>query len=196
MSVPAMGLGNAWIVGGGYKYLQLGEGNCFLRMPPRAAELRPVITGWFAEFDALADASDPNRTAYSPGAARFAGSTYDPTSHYRAARVFRFFAERGLTAPLLRASYLHQVGRLATAFDALDLPDAVVTRDRVTPPAAIGGFLALETPHAARLHDALLDREVHTDHRGQYLRFGPAPYLADAQLDAAMAALGEAAATL
>ncbi len=27
------GLERAWIVGGGYKYLQLGEGNCFLRLP-------------------------------------------------------------------------------------------------------------------------------------------------------------------
>ena len=28
------GLSSAFIVGGGYKYLQLGEGNCFLRLPP------------------------------------------------------------------------------------------------------------------------------------------------------------------
>ncbi|HEU5065495.1 MAG TPA: hypothetical protein VFT86_06365, partial [Gaiellaceae bacterium] len=47
------GLERAWIVGGGYKYLQLGEGNCFLRLPPQADELRPAITGWFAEFDEL-----------------------------------------------------------------------------------------------------------------------------------------------
>ena len=47
------GLERAWIVGGGYKYLQLGEGNCFLRLPPQADELRPAITGWYAEFDEL-----------------------------------------------------------------------------------------------------------------------------------------------
>ena len=29
MSFPLDGLGSAWVVGGGYKYLQLGEGNCF-----------------------------------------------------------------------------------------------------------------------------------------------------------------------
>ena len=28
-----LGLREAWVVGGGYKYLQLGEGNCFLRLP-------------------------------------------------------------------------------------------------------------------------------------------------------------------
>ncbi|MGH7746208.1 MAG: kynureninase, partial [Candidatus Dormibacteria bacterium] len=34
------GLESAWIVGGGYKYLQLGEGNCFLRLPPHADAMR------------------------------------------------------------------------------------------------------------------------------------------------------------
>ena len=47
------GLDTAWIVGGGYKYLQLGEGNCFMRLPPQAETMRPVFTGWFAEFDEL-----------------------------------------------------------------------------------------------------------------------------------------------
>ena len=47
------GLERAWVVGGGYKYLQLGEGNCFMRLPPQADELRPAITGWYAEFDEL-----------------------------------------------------------------------------------------------------------------------------------------------
>ena len=50
---------NAWVLGGGYKYLQLGEGNCFLRLPAHAQELRPVITGWYAEFGALADERRP-----------------------------------------------------------------------------------------------------------------------------------------
>ena len=103
LPVRELGLEAAWVVGGGYKYLQLGEGNCFLRLPAQASELRPVITGWFAEFAALAGEQEPGRVAYGAGASRFAGSTYDPTSHYRAARVFAFFAERGLTPELLHA---------------------------------------------------------------------------------------------
>ena len=114
----------AWVIGGGYKYLQLGEGNCFLRLPEHAYGLRPAITGWYAEFGELAAAPRPGQVAYPRGAAAFAGSTYDPTSHYRAARVFGFFAEQGLTPDVLRASYRRQVDLLAAGFDALALPDA------------------------------------------------------------------------
>ena len=125
------GLERAWIVGGGYKYLQLGEGNCFLRLPPQADELRPAITGWFAEFEEMHAAHEPGATQYPTGSMRFAGSTYDPTSHYRAARVFDFFEEHGLTPERLRESYLHQTTLLAERFDELGLSD--VTRDRDTP---------------------------------------------------------------
>jgi kynureninase len=189
------GLGSAFLVGGGYKYLQLGEGNAFLRLPPGAAP-RPVLTGWYAEFAALAERSDPGRVAYGSGAAALAGATYDPTSHYRAARVFDFFVERGLDDRLLRAVSRHQVGRLAAGFDALGLDPRLVDRDRATALERVGGFLALEAPRAAELERELLRRGVHCDHRGARLRLGPAPYLADAQLDAALAALADAARTL
>jgi kynureninase len=190
--VHARGLESAWVVGGGYKYLQLGEGNCFLRLPAHAGELRPAITGWYAEFAALADEHDPSRVAYGRGAERFAGSTYDPTSHYRAARVLAFFAEQGLTPERLRASYRRQVDLLAAGFDALGADDAVITRDRETPLEQYGAFLALRTPRAGELQRALADRGVLTDSRGSWLRLGPAPYLSDAQLDAAIGLLGEA----
>jgi kynureninase len=195
-AIHDLGLTSAWVVGGGYKYLQLGEGNCFLRLPAHAEDLRPAITGWYAEFGALAAEHDPSRVAYGRGAERFAGSTYDPTSHYRAARVLRFFDEQGLTPARLRASYRHQVDLLAAGFDALGTDDAVITRDRELPLERVGGFLALRTPHAGALQRALAERGVLTDSRGPWLRLGPAPYLADEQIEAAIALLGEGVAAL
>jgi kynureninase len=190
-AIDALGLGSAWVVGGGYKYLQLGEGNCFLRLPAHAGDLRPVVTGWFAEFGALADEHDPSRVAYGRGAERFAGSTYDPTSHYRAARVLAFFQEQGLTPERLRASYRRQVDLLAAGFDAIGAPDAVITRERDVPLERFGGFLALRSARAGELQRALAGRGVLSDSRGPWLRLGPAPYLSDAQLEAAIAHLGD-----
>jgi kynureninase len=185
------GLERTWIVGGGYKYLQLGEGNCFLRLPPQANELRPAITGWFAEFEELHAAHEPGTTEYPRGSMRFAGSTYDPTSHYRAARVFDFFEEQGLTPERLRESYLAQTTLLAERFDALALDD--VTRQRDIPLEAFGGFLALESERAEELSRRLLDEGVVTDSRGRYLRLGPAPYHSDEQLEAVIEELGRVA---
>ncbi len=192
--LSSLGLEGAFVTGGGYKYCQLGEGNCFLRVPPDC-RLRPAITGWFAEFSALHEGDDSGRVRYGPGAERFAGSTYDPTSHYRAAEVFDFFRERGLTPDFLREVSRHQVGRLAEAFDALGADPALIDRDRETPPKAIGGFLALRTPRAQAFHEGLAARGVATDYRDDLLRLGPAPYLSDRQLDDAVATLGDVAAS-
>ena len=53
-----------------------------------------------------------------------------------------------------------------------------------------GGFLALRAPDAEALRDALAARGVWTGSRGEYLPLGPAPYLSDDQLDAAIEQLG------
>jgi kynureninase len=195
-SVPKLELETAWVVGGGYKYLQLGEGNCFLRLPPHAETMRPVLTGWFAEFEALAADRDDTAVEYASGGARFAGSTYDPTSHYRAARVFAFFEERGLSPEFLRTVSLHQTGLLAHAFDELDVPERLMKRERAVPLDHFGGFLAIECPQSAAVARRLADDGVLVDARGRYLRLGPAPYLSDAQLEVAMERLRNAVSAL
>lgn len=189
-------LESAWVVGGGYKYLQLGEGNCFLRLPPQAEAMRPVLTGWFAEFEELAAERDDDAVAYASGGARFAGSTYDPTSHYRGARVFDFFEERGLSPEFLRTVYLHQTGLLARCFDEFGAPERLIKRERAVPLDRFGGFLALECSQSVAVARRLADDGVLTDARGRYLRLGPAPYLSDAQLEAAMARLEDAVSAL
>ncbi|MFO7655133.1 MAG: kynureninase [Candidatus Krumholzibacteriia bacterium] len=216
-SVRAEGLAGAYVTGAGYKYCQFGEGCGFLRLPPDC-RLRPAITGWFAEFadlqemdaggegartgaavaegpgDAGAAAGSSDRAArvrYGRGAARFAGATYEPVSHYRAAAVLRFFAEQGLDPTALRVISQHQVGRLASGFDALDLDPRVITRNRDVPLDGLGGFLVLTAPRAADICSALRARGVWTDHRGPALRLGPAPYLSDRQLDDGLSVLAD-----
>ncbi len=187
-----MELGQAFVVGGGYKYCQLGEGACFLRFPDRP-DLRPAITGWFSEFAELARETAPGEVRYGEGPARFAGATYDPTSHYRAAAVFEFFRDRGLSPSLLREVSRHQVGLMARLCAEPPVADAVrLPRHPDTPEMAeLAGFLALATPRAAELRRTLRERGVRADHRGEFLRLGPAPYLSDAQLEEAVGRLGE-----
>ena len=187
-------LTGAYVVGGGYKYCQLGEGNCFLRFPEGSVQ-RPVITGWYSEFELLEDAPRDGRVPYGAGPARFAGSTYDPASNYRGAEVFAFFREMKLTPERLRALSQHQVARLAATFDALDEDPHLITRDPV-PLEQIAGFLALKSARAGELSRRLRAFGVFTDYRGSTLRLGPAPYVTDDQLDHAIAALGEAARAL
>lgn len=185
-SVAQEGLSRAFIVGGGYKYCQLGEGVCFLRVPPDCAR-KPVITGWFAEFGLLSQPPGAG-VAFGEGGIGFAGATFDPTSAYRAARVFRFFAEQGLSADLLRATSQRQLTYLATKLDAcIDSP--LLSRPREVPLSSLGGFLAMQSPHAPALSKALAAHGVATDYRGDMLRLGPAPYVTMAQLDQAVAAV-------
>lgn len=182
----AMGVETAFITGGGYKYCQLGEGNCFLRVPP-GTHLRPALTGWYTEFAAL-DRAPSRGVTYPQGAGAFAGATYDPTSHYRGAAVFEFHTAAGLTPARLREISRHQVGLLVMLFTALDVDPAVARIDEV-PAERRGGFLAIRTPHAARLARDLRHAATFADSRGDLLRLGPAPYVSDDQLRATIATL-------
>jgi selenocysteine lyase/cysteine desulfurase len=187
--IRALGLEAAFVTGGGYKYCQLGEGNCFLRVPA-GCRLRPVLTGWFAEFGALEDTGERTRVEYGRGAAAFAGATYDPTAHYRAAAVFDFHQAHGLTPHALREISRQQTGLLQRLFEAFDA-DPSLARVEPLPEQRRGGFLAIRSARAADLSHQLRARGVLTDFRGDVLRIGPAPYLSDNQLRQAMAALGE-----
>ena len=156
-SLTEQRLERAYVVGGGYKYCQLGPGNAFLRFPADS-DLRPVVTGWFSEFTALSKAPAGGRVVYDPGPARFAGATYDFTSHYRGAAVFQFFQEQKLTPQKLRELSQHQLEILSGS-----------TRND-----AIGGFLALPAPRAGKIQSALRKQNIWTDYRGDMLRVGSA----------------------
>ncbi|MCA9543888.1 MAG: aminotransferase class V-fold PLP-dependent enzyme [Myxococcales bacterium] len=177
--------GGVFVTAGGYKYAQWGEGCCWLRVPP-GVNLRPVFTGWFSDFEGLADPAARGPVGYGPdGAHRFAGSTFEPTSVYRAAAVCDFFEAQGMTVPALRATSLAQTARLLQGLEGL--PGCTVLTPREGP--ARGGFVAVQVAGAARVVQGLRARGVFADARGDVLRLGPAPYLLDADLQGGLDAL-------
>ncbi len=174
------GLDSAFLVGGGYKYLQWGEGNCFLAVPKNTT-LKPSFTGWYAEFDRLTNA--PGEMYYSDkGSFRFAGATYDITANLRAVAVAEFFASQGLTKDALAASYGYQLDYLEQGITAANLDKNKVSLLKL-PAQQRSAFLVLECEDAASLHKRLNNRGILTDYRGNRLRIGPAPYLNTQQLD-------------
>ena len=138
-----MGLENAFVTGGGYKLLSARRREL---LPARAAR--------------RATSSDPDRLVrgvrepreragravpYPAGAAAFAGATYDPTSHYRAAAVFDFHVAQGLTPERLRQTSVRHVELLAREFMALDADPAIARVENV-PAERRAGFLAIGCP--------------------------------------------------
>lgn len=165
-----------FLVGGGYKYAQWGEGCCWLAVPDGCA-LRPVYTGWFADFAGLANAEVDGPVGYAAdGAGRFAGSTFEPTSWYRAAAVCAFFDREGMNPTSLRTLSVHQ-----TEFLRQRIGEAVPCLSP-TAPEARGGFLAYRVAGAEAVVAGLRRRGIYVDARGDVVRLGPAPYLDDEAL--------------
>lgn len=180
-SVDRLGLGEAWVLGGGYKYLQWGEAVGYLRVPPHS-EIEPVITGWFAEFEDRTVAPVPGEVRYGPMWSRFAGGTFDPTSQFRARAVTRFFRDQGLTRRRLSETNRRQKLVLAQAIDAAAPDPSVVRLDESLDPSAVGGFLAVWSSDPTEVHRRLKGMNAFVDTRGDRVRVGPAPYLSDRQL--------------
>ncbi|WP_437746472.1 aminotransferase class V-fold PLP-dependent enzyme [Sorangium sp. So ce1504] len=172
-------------VAGGYKYAAMGEGICWMRVP-HGCGLRPVFTGWFADFGSLAGSS--GGVAYAPGGARFAGSTFDPSALYRAAAVIEHWDRFGLTVPRLRAISLRQTGRILDLLDAAGRGGDVVSPRE---PERRGGFVGVRSARAGDVVERLRARRVLVDARRDVLRIGPAPYLTDAEIDQGVSALVE-----
>lgn len=185
LSIRESGLEDCFILIGGYKYLQWGEANCFLRFP-KYCEYRPAITGWFASFSTLDKPRTNNPVEYDHDNQRFASGTYDPSSQFRAAKVVEFFKEHGLTPEVLRNQYKAQVGLLRERFLAKHFDRSVIRLTHEEPLERNGGFLSLASPHARDIRAKLMENGVFTDARGEILRFGPAPYITTSQIEQAM----------
>ena len=170
--------GQAYVTAGSYKYAGIGEGLCWLRLP-RDCALRPVYTGWFADFEALSARSDAGFVTYGEGGARFSGATFDGSSIYRAEAAFAHWDRFGLTVSKLRAISVHQTRCILDRIDARGLSRAVLSsRDD----ARRAGFVTLRVPRAVEVVTELRARGVLADARHDLLRIGPAPYLTDEEI--------------
>ena len=175
--IQELQLEDCFVLGGGYKYLQMGEGVCFLRTP-QACELRPVLTGWFAEFGDVHRSVDPSNpsVAYAMGDFRFAGATFDPTSLYRACAVAEFFTEHDLTSKNLAANYRAQKKVIQNCLTKFDLPVSQANQET-------GAFVSIPFQTAEKLVTELRKRNIFCDSRGSNLRLGPAPYVTQMQIE-------------
>lgn len=185
ISLREEGLDDCYLLIGGYKYLQWGEGNCFLRYPSDCT-LRPVITGWFAAFEKLSLPQKTNVTKYDEGNNRFVGATYDSVSQFRAARVAGFFNEMKLTPKVLKENYQAHIARLKEEFLKLDLNPEIIKLKHDYPVERNGGFLAFESDIAGSIHKKIKEKGVMIDFRDTTLRFGPAPFTTSQQISEAM----------
>ena len=122
---------------------------------PRDCALRPVYTGWFADFGALAQPQGSG-VAYGPGGQRFAGATFDPSAVYRAHAVLAHWERFGLTPDRLRAISLRQTRRILERLDARGLAAAVAS------PRADerrGGFVTVRAAGAEAMVARLRDKD-------------------------------------
>lgn len=156
-------------VAGGYKYAMAGEGACFLHAPPGYGP-RPLYTGWFAAFGALAEAG-ATEVPYATSGARFLGATFDPTGIQRFVAVMDWLVREGISVDDIHAHVMDLQRAFVNELDAADLPlssrQLVVGLDRDR-----GHFLTFKTSEAAALHARLMAGNLVTDVRGDRLRVG------------------------
>lgn len=155
---------------GGYKYAMAGEGAAFLHAPPGFGP-RPVISGWYAEFDELEAA--PGQRAHAPNASRFMGATFDPSGLYRFTAAARMLDENRLTTAGISRHVAALQEALASAV-AAGRAGRLAQGHLLNPPTAGPGarFLAWRHPEAAAWTRALAGQGVVVDVRDDVLRIG------------------------
>lgn len=162
---------------GGYKYLQAGEGCCFMAVP-KDCTLRPEYTGWFADFANLANPQQA-QVAYANDGMRFAGATMDFSALYRLQSVLHWWERDRLTVAKMHA-YVQQLQQaFLQVVDELKHPQ--LRREHLLAPdlSHHGHFLTFKLDSAetvSRLAQQLAQAGIATDYRGDRLRFGFAIY--------------------
>jgi selenocysteine lyase/cysteine desulfurase len=175
---------------GGYKYVQAGEGACFLSTPSGCA-LRPVYTGWYSDFGKLSGAQG-EAVGYGADAMRFWGSTFDGSGLYRFNAVMRWLGELGITAHEIHVHVEALERRFLAGLG--EAPLAQLPLSRLTPPAGQprGNFLTFDLDDAETVEQRLAAAAILVDRRGRRVRFGFGIYHDEAFVDTLLARLRRA----
>ena len=169
------------LVGGPLKYLLGGPGVAFLYVrSDRAAELRPTVTGWFAQADFFA--FDGSAIAWPETAQRFALGTPSPAAVYAAAAGLDIVLEVGVER--IRARVLELTDEIMARAAEAGLVVRTPRRHEER-----GGMVAIEVPDSEAVLHALLAEGVVVDQRHGALRVAPHFFSSEDDVDALFAAL-------
>jgi kynureninase len=171
-------------IGGSYKYLRGGPGACFLYLSPEilASGLRPLDTGWFARENTFGyERHDPPRLR--AGGDAFLESTPPVLTYYQARSGQQFTLA-------MTVERLHEYGQKQLSQLKLYLADAGI--DAIGGDADHGAFLSVRHRNASNLAKTIVERNVITDARGEWLRLCPDCLTRDDELRTAASALHRA----
>jgi kynureninase len=168
-------------VGGSYKYLRGGPGACYLYIAPRHVDagLATLDTGWFAKESPF-DYARPHPPRFAKGGDAWLESTPAVLPLYQARAGQRFTLAIGVER--LRPHSLALQRRLVELLAERGVVARGGTPDR-------GAFVVLRDARARALAEALAQRGIVTDARGEWLRLCPDVLTEDAELVAAADAL-------
>lgn len=171
-----------YFMAGHYKYAQSGEGLCFMCCPP--GNDRPLITGWFAEFEALA--SKQGEVSYPTHGGRYLGSTMDFTPLYRAQSVYNLFEENKVSVNVIHEHVQKIQKKFLSIIDELN--HSLLNRKNLLHDGFEnqGHFLAFDlgsSEQCQKLESALKKIGILTDSRGSIFRFGFSLYQDEQDLE-------------
>lgn len=175
MPVDVRAIGCDFYSAGVLKWLCGGPGGSFLwASPAMSASHAPALTGWQAHERPFAFAEEMR---YAAGAWRWLGGTPVIPALYANIEGPRVLRRAGMDS--VRAKSIRQTAQLVALADARGYAVAA-PRD----PAARGGTVAFDVPHATEVARALLARDVVIDYRpGAGIRAAPHFYTSDAEVE-------------
>lgn len=171
-----------YFIAGHYKYAAGGEGMCFMACPP--GQDRPVITGWFAEFEALA--SKQGEITYPIHGGRYLGSTMDFTPLYRALSVYELIDSLKLDVDKIHSHVQSLQERFLAILGEIKskkLNHSMLLHDGMDKQGHFLAFNFPDTNACQSFEQQLRDVGILTDSRGSVLRFGFSLYQDVADLE-------------